>query len=84
MSYALRGRKVLVTGGARGIGAEIVRKFAAEGCDIALNYLSSEDRANELAGQMREQYSVRTAVIQGDMAKVSDCTELVSLPADVC
>ena len=38
----LAGRKALVTGGARGIGAGIVRILAACGADVAFTYLGSE------------------------------------------
>jgi 3-oxoacyl-[acyl-carrier protein] reductase len=42
-------RTVLVTGGSRGIGAEIVRALAGRGCNVACGYRSSCDRAAELA-----------------------------------
>lgn len=38
----LKGRVVLVTGGNSGIGAEIVRKFAAQGAHIAIHYLEQD------------------------------------------
>ena len=43
---------VLVTGGARGIGAEICRAFAHEGYKIAINYNSSEIQAVELKKEL--------------------------------
>ena len=49
MAYSLQGRKVLVTGGVRGIGTAIVRRFAAEGCDVSINYFSSSQGAENLA-----------------------------------
>ena len=41
-------RVVLVTGGARGIGADICRKLALKGYSVAIGYNSSKDEAEEL------------------------------------
>ncbi len=43
------GKKVLVLGGSRGIGAAIVRRFAAEGARVTFTYSSSQDAAQALA-----------------------------------
>lgn len=40
---------VLITGGSRGIGAAIAKRFAAEGVNIVINYLNSHELANETA-----------------------------------
>ena len=48
----------------RGIGAMICERFAAEGCNVAINYLSSEDRAKEVAAKA-EKHSVKAVIIQG-------------------
>ena len=45
----LDGKVILVTGGARGIGAHISRTLAREGATVAINYSGSKDRAEELA-----------------------------------
>ena len=40
--------KVLVTGASRGLGAEIVKKFAKQGAHVFLNYKTSDDKALEV------------------------------------
>ena len=45
-------RVTLVTGGARRLGAEIVRSFAARGDDIVLHHGSSPDDARALAAEL--------------------------------
>jgi 3-oxoacyl-[acyl-carrier protein] reductase len=39
----------LVTGGARGIGAAVVKRLAKDGAAVAFTYVSSPDKANDLA-----------------------------------
>ena len=52
MELGLNGARVLVTGGAGGIGAEICRGFAQEGATVAVHYLSSADTADALAAEI--------------------------------
>ncbi|EMC97451.1 hypothetical protein BAUCODRAFT_452831 [Baudoinia panamericana UAMH 10762] len=77
MPYQLKGRNVLVTGGSRGLGAEVCRKLAAEGCNIAINYANSEAPAQELAKELQQKHNVKTAVIKGDAGVMSDCVRCV-------
>jgi len=49
----LEGKTALVTGGSRGIGAAIVKKFAEHGADVAFTYLSSEERANKIVEELK-------------------------------
>ena len=44
-------RKVIVTGGSRGIGAAIVRKFAKNGDAVAFLYKNSDEKAKKLADE---------------------------------
>jgi len=45
-------RSVFVTGGSRGIGAAIVRKFAEEGDCVTFTYRQNADAANALAAEL--------------------------------
>lgn len=48
----LEGKVVLVTGGARGIGAAICRVLAREGALVAVNYASSADKAEAVVAEI--------------------------------
>lgn len=49
----LEGKTAIVTGGSRGIGAAIVRKYAEQGANVAFTYLSSEDKAKAIEEELK-------------------------------
>ena len=51
METGLAGKRVLVTGGAGGIGSACVRAFATEGARVAIHYRTSREQAEELASE---------------------------------
>ena len=59
---------LVVTGSSRGIGAEICRRAAAEGSKVCINYSRSEDEADAVVAQIREQGGIAIAV-QADVSK---------------
>jgi 3-oxoacyl-[acyl-carrier protein] reductase len=67
MTTALTGRRALVTGGSRGIGAEIVRRLAADGAAVAFTYGASVADAEKLVVQVAEAGGTAVA-IQADSA----------------
>ncbi|GAB2570703.1 SDR family oxidoreductase [Leucobacter ruminantium] len=60
---SLAGRRALVTGSSRGVGADTVRYFAEAGADVVVNFRNKAPRAEKLASQLRE-LGVR-ALVQG-------------------
>lgn len=58
---------LLVTGGSRGIGAEICRQAATQGWAVAVNYAASANDAEEVAAEIRKAGGSAIAV-QADVA----------------
>jgi 3-oxoacyl-[acyl-carrier protein] reductase len=65
MDQLLKGKRALVTGGSRGIGAAVVKRLAREGADVALTYISRSDEANKTAAAVMA-LEVRALAIQAD------------------
>ncbi|NDO45699.1 3-oxoacyl-[acyl-carrier-protein] reductase [Clostridium sp. MD294] len=70
----LKGKTVLVTGAAKGIGKAIATSFAKEGCNIILNYRStiSDDFIVEI-----KNYGVECLPIQGDVSDFDKSKEII-------
>jgi 3-oxoacyl-[acyl-carrier protein] reductase len=66
----LAGKRALVTGASRGIGAEIAKALAAEGADVAITYEKSAERAAEVVGAIKAM-GRRAVAIQADSADVA-------------
>ncbi|MFC7518531.1 SDR family NAD(P)-dependent oxidoreductase [Herbaspirillum sp. GCM10030257] len=73
----LNGKRALVTGGSRGIGAAIAFALAENGADVAFTYRHSAGKAEKIASTI-EGLGRRAVAIQADSAKPDDITRSVN------
>ena len=75
MDLALRGRKALVTGASKGIGAEIARRLAEEGCDLVLAARTAADLEN----RARELHADTGRIVEVEAVDISDGDQVIAL-----
>jgi enoyl-[acyl-carrier protein] reductase III len=72
-------QSVLVTGGSRGIGREIARRFAEQGANrIAIGYLRNDAAAGEAAEELRG-LGAETVLVRGNVASTRVAAEIAAL-----
>lgn len=64
---SLQGKRALVTGGSRGIGAATARLFARAGADVGIAFRSRESEAHALVEELQAS-GVRAFALQGDLS----------------
>ena len=73
----LSGKTALITGGSRGIGAAIARKFASMGANIAIVYAGNQEAAQSVCGQC-EGFGVKAAAYQCNVADFEEVKTTVA------
>jgi 3-oxoacyl-[acyl-carrier protein] reductase len=73
----LENKIALVTGGSRGIGAAIVRRFAEQGANVAFTYRSSAASAEALATELSA-LGVQVKAYASDAASFSEAEALIN------
>src|SRR5207248_974400 len=58
----LAGKVAVVTGGSKGIGADIAKQFAAEGAAVVVNYASSKEGADRVVDEIAKRGGKAIAV----------------------
>ena len=77
MSESLSGKVVLVTGGAKRVGAAIARRLHREGANLMLHYRGSEREARALRAEFNAARPESVALVQADLLDVSGLAEIV-------
>jgi NAD(P)-dependent dehydrogenase (short-subunit alcohol dehydrogenase family) len=67
----------IVTGSSRGIGRGIALRYARDGYDVVVNYVSSEEKADAVAERIREEIGGSAVAVQADVSDPDDARRLV-------
>ena len=71
-----QGKVVIVTGGSRGIGANICENLASDGFRVILNYNKSEKEAIDIQTELAEK-EVNIDIFKADVSKRNEAKALV-------
>ncbi len=63
-----KGKRVLITGGSRGIGRAAALRLASEGADCAINFVKDEEKAAETAAEI-EKLGSKALAIKADITE---------------
>ena len=69
---------VLITGGAKRVGAAICRSLHADGFNLMIHYKSSIEEARSLQAELSLQRPNSVAIIQGDLLNIASLPKLIS------
>jgi len=82
MDLHLRGKRVLITGASKGIGAAAAEAFAEEGCHVRLAARSG-DRLSATVEQLRSKHQIDAAAHVVDLRKSEDVARLAQEASDI-
>lgn len=77
----LEGKVAIITGGSRGIGRAIAKRFATEGANVVVNYNVSASKATQLVEEIRKRGGEAVAV-KADVSKAEEVARLVKKTFD--
>ncbi len=73
----LKGKVILVTGGAQRVGREIVLALAADGAEVVIHYNRSGEAATALAAEIHERFKINALLVKADLTQAEDVKAIV-------
>ena len=68
----------LITGGSRGIGEKIAEKFATEGYNLVINYVSNIENVEELEARIKGNSNIEILFVQADVTSFESCENMIN------
>ena len=69
---------VLVTGSSKGLGSEIIKKYAKNGYNVVINYNKDKISAEELKDFVEKNYKVEALVVKADVSVEEEVINMIS------
>jgi 3-oxoacyl-[acyl-carrier protein] reductase len=77
ITYDLKGKAALVTGGASGIGLATATLLARSGCAVAINHLADDPRGPEAVAMLAAETGARVISAPGSVGDAADAPRMV-------
>lgn len=74
----LKGKTCFITGASGGIGEAVAVDAASRGANIILHYFSNEQKAEQTAQKIRQDYKVKVDIIKSNFAKPEEVNSLIN------
>jgi 3-oxoacyl-[acyl-carrier protein] reductase len=78
----LSGKVALVTGGSRGIGAEVARRLASDGAMVVIAYRENSEAASRVV-EVLTGFGTKAQAVAADIAIPEDCARLVGATIEI-
>ncbi len=76
MEYGIKDKVAIVTGGAAGLGKEIVKKLMQEGANVLICDLHNNDEIQESIINLNKEYNAKAIMVEADVSKEEDINRI--------
>jgi len=73
----MENKVAVITGGSRGIGKAIAEKFAENGYNLVINYVSDSTNVEEISKEIKKENNIEILFIKTDVTDFNACEDMV-------